>query len=228
MKRRGSFTFGVLLILLGAWFLAVRFVPELGSWVEQFAGWPIWVAGPGLIFIFAALISGVFDLMIPGSIITGIGLILYYQNETGDWQSWSYIWALIVVAVGVGVFLSNLFKGKVRKAFDEGGPPIMTGLVLFLIFGSIFRAAFGQEPFFGDYWPLLLVAFGLWMLIRPLFRRRKKEPQVSVNIEFGDEGEVIVDEPVAEEVPADEPQEDWETELDAAFEDDTEDSAEEA
>ena len=210
MKRRGSFTFGILLILLGAWFLAVRFIPELGSWIEQFAGWPVWVLAPGVILILAGLISGVTDLMIPGSIVSGIGLILYYQSETGDFQSWSYMWALIIVSVGVGIFLSHLFKGQVSKAFEEGGPPMMTGVVLFLIFGSFFRAIFGQQPFFGEYWPLLLIVGGLWMLIRPLFRRKsKKKAQVAVNVDFGDDGEVIEASPV---------EEDWETELDAAFE----------
>jgi len=229
MKRRGSFTFGVLLILLGAWFLVVRFVPDLGTWVEQFAGWPVWVLGPGLVFILAGLISGVTELMIPGSIISGIGLILYYQDTTGNWESWSYMWALIIVAVGVGVFLSHLFRGKVRKAFEEGGPPIMTGLVLFLIFGSIFRAAFGQNPLLGDYWPLLLVFLGLWMLIRPMFRRGKKKPQVTVNVDFGNDGEVIENAVVEGEVMVEEPEapkEDWEEELDAAFEDDEEAPAE--
>lgn len=206
MKRRGSFTFGFLLILLGAWFLAVQFIPGVQEWTENIADWPFWVIGPGLIFIFAGLISGVFDLMIPGSIISGIGLILYYNNATGDWQSWAYAWALIIVFVGIGVFLANLFKGNFRTAVDEGGPPFMTGLILFLIFGSIFRATFGQSPLLGDYWPVLLIAVGVWMLIRPFFRPRK-ETEVIVTIET-DDVEVVDIEPV----------EDWEAELDNAIE----------
>lgn len=207
MKRRGSFTLGFLLILLGAWFLAVQFIPEIGDWMEQIADWPVWVIGPGLIFILAGLISGVFELMIPGSIISGIGLILYYQNATGDYQSWSYAWALIIVFVGIGVFLANLFKGKVGKAFEEGGSPIMTGLILFLIFGSIFRATFGQSPLLGDYWPVLLMAVGLWLLIRPFFRRRRKA-EVVVNMQKEDDPKVVEAEVV----------EDWEAELDSAIE----------
>ncbi len=215
MKRRGSFTFGFLLILLGAWFLALQFIPDLGDWMEQIADWPIWVVGPGLIFILAGLISGVYDLMVPGSIISGIGLILYYQNETGDWQSWAYAWALIIVFVGIGVFLANLFKGNVRKAFDEGGPPFMTGVVLFLIFGSIFRVTFGQNPLLGDYWPLILVGVGLWLLIRPLFRRRKGGPKVVVNISSGDEAEIVEAAEVEPELEAEKA--DWETEMDSSF-----------
>ena len=207
MKRRGSFTLGFLLILLGAWFLAVQFIPEIGNWMEQIADWPVWVIGPGLIFILAGLISGVLELMIPGSIISGIGLILYYQNATGDYQSWSYAWALIIVFVGIGVFLANLFKGKIGKAFEEGGPPIMTGLIMFLIFGSIFRATFGQSPLLGDYWPVLLMAVGLWMLIRPFFRRRRKA-EVVVNVQKEENPKVVEAEVV----------EDWEAELDSAIE----------
>ena len=207
MKRRGSFTFGFLLILLGAWFLAVQFVPQIGDWMEQIADWPVWVIGPGLIFILAGLISGVFELMIPGSIISGIGLILYYQNATGDYQSWAYAWALIIVFVGIGVFLANLFRGKLGTAFEEGGPPIMTGLIMFLIFGSIFRAAFGQSPLLGDYWPVLLMVVGVWLLIKPFFRRKRKV-EVVVNMEKEDDTKVVEAEVV----------EDWEAELDDAIE----------
>ena len=92
MKRNRSLTFGVLLILFGAWFLAVQFFPSFGNWVEQFVDWPFWVMIPGLIFLVAAILSGVSGLVVPGMIISGIGGILYYQNITGDWQSWSYAW----------------------------------------------------------------------------------------------------------------------------------------
>jgi len=212
MKRRGSFTFGILLILLGAWFLALEFVPAFGDWMANFADWPMWVIGPGLVFIAAALISGVTELMVPGSIISGIGLILHYQNTTGDYESWSYAWSLIIVFVGIGVFLSNLFRGKVGRAFEEGGPPIMTGLVLFLIFGSFFRATFGQDPLLGDYWPLVLVLVGLWLLVRPLFRGRTKSARVVVNITSGDQAEVV-----EAETPAEEKGDDWEAKMDAEF-----------
>jgi len=218
MKRRGSLTFGLILILLGTWFLAVQFVPEIGDIVERYANWPVWVLGPGIIFMLAALISGVYDLFIPGTIISTVGLILYYQDETGDWQSWSYAWALIIVGVGVGVFLSHFLRGKFRTAFSEGLPPMITGTTLFLIFGSIFRATFGQEPFLGDYWPLLLIFGGLVLLIQSIFRTQRKKPNVVVNIKAEDDVEVFVDEP----------QEDWEEELEAALEADEENEEDKA
>lgn len=210
MRRRGSFTLGFLLILLGAWFLVVQFVPGVGDWVESITDWPIWVVAPGLVFLVAGLISGVYDLMVPGSIISGIGLILYYQNSTGDWQSWAYAWALIIVFVGIGVFLANVFKGQLKLAFDEGGPPFMTGVILFLIFGSIFRAAFGQSQLLGDYWPAVLIVAGLWLLIRPLFRGSKPRKVVTVSVGTDEDVDLAFEDDDIEEAvePAVEPEPD--------------------
>ena len=59
MKQRSSVTFGVLLILAGALFLTVELVPEFNEWYTQFADWPFWVIGPGLVFLFAAGRHGV-------------------------------------------------------------------------------------------------------------------------------------------------------------------------
>jgi len=188
MERRGTFTLGVLLILVGGFFLAVQFVPNLDSWWRNFADWPFWVIGPGLLFIVAGLISGEFGLIVPGSIISGVGCILYYQNYTGDWQSWSYAWALIIGFVGVGVFIMHMLQGNVRKAIDEGVTSIITSLVLFLIFGSFMRYIFGQKPFFGPYWPVLIIVWGVWLLLRPLIRQKRtassdtviEEPEIEV------------------------------------------------
>ena len=204
MNRRGSLTFGLIMILLGGWFLTLQFVPAVADWFEAVVDWPFWIIGPGLIFIFAAMVSTVTDLAIPGSIITGIGLILAYQNETGDWQSWSYAWALIICFVGIGIFLSFVLRGQFRKAFSEASSPFLTGLVMFLIFGSIFRASFGQDPFLGDYWPVLLIVLGLWLLVRPFFRKPKAATRVTVTTSTAE---------VEEELAP------WEQELEAAFDD---------
>ena len=104
MKRSGSFTLGILIILFGGWLLAVQLIPSLEEWVNDVVEWPFWIIGPGLFFILAAIVSGVSGLAVPGMIISGVGGILYYQDTTGDYQSWAYLWTLIIGFSGIGVF----------------------------------------------------------------------------------------------------------------------------
>lgn len=185
MSRRKSFTFGILLILLGAWFMAVQFVPGLSDWFTTYADWPFWVIGPGIVFLAAAIVSGVSALVIPGTIISGIGGILYYSNMTGNWEIWAYAWTLIIGFVGIGVFSMHALNGNFRKAFKDGGDTILTSAVMFLIFGSFMRYFLGEEPFFGDYWPALIIIWGVWLLVRPTHRIRGSK--VKVNIDFSDD-----------------------------------------
>lgn len=201
MQRRGSLTLGVMLILVGGFFLAVQFVPQLDNWWRAFADWPFWIIGPGVLFLMAALVSGEYGLVVPGTIISGVGALLYYQNATGDWQSWSYAWTLVIGFVGVGVSLMHLLEGNIRKALDEGVTAIITSMVMFLIFGSFMRYILGQEPFFGRYWPVLIIFWGLWLLMRPLVRGRKAV-EAAQELEPADEASPL---PVEEvEVPEEE------------------------
>ncbi|MBI3158073.1 MAG: hypothetical protein HYZ26_00555 [Chloroflexi bacterium] len=173
--RRGSITIGVLLVLLGGWFLAVQLVPGLETWADTFAEWPMWVVAVGALFLVAAVVSGISGLAVPACIIGGIGGILFYMNRTGDWQGWAYAWTLIIGFAGLGAFLDNLLQGRFRKAVREGLNPIVTSLILFLIFSTIFREwVFNQPSLLGPYWPALLILWGLWLMVRPMFRRRRR------------------------------------------------------
>ena len=82
--------------------------------------------------IIAAVTSRESGLAIPGSIIAGIGGILYYQNATNDWESWAYAWTLIIGFVGVGTFIMHMLDGRVKRAFNEGFNSIVSSLVMFL------------------------------------------------------------------------------------------------
>jgi hypothetical protein len=194
MNRRGNFTFGVLLILVGAFFMASNLVPDLGNWISQYTDWPYFIVGGGVVMLVAGLTSGVYGMAIPSMILIGVGNILAYQNRTNDWQSWSYAWALIMVSIGIGIFISNIMKGKTRKAFREGGNMIVSGFVTFLLLGTFFRFIFNQDPLLGDYWPVILIAAGFWELIKPLLSKKPNKSKVTVSMTTeGDEGEFQVD-----------------------------------
>jgi hypothetical protein len=169
-STRSNIAAGVLLILAGALALLVRFVPGLSEYLAISDNWPLIVVAVGFGLLLFGLLIGAPGMAVPACIVGGIGGILYYQNATGDWESWAYIWALIPGFVGIGVILQGLIEGRIRHALGEGINTIIVSLVLFFIFGS-FLGGFG---FGWNYWPILLIILGAWMLIRPLLRRRKQ------------------------------------------------------
>lgn len=166
-QTRSTLGIGILLILFGGWFLALQFLPSLGNWFETIFSWPVYVIGVGLGLFLFGLVLGEPGLAIPASIISGIGGLLYYQNATQNWESWSYSWALIPGFIGIGIILMTLLGKGGKGGFRSGFNMILISLVLFLIFGSFFKA----NPL-GNYWPFLLIALGLWMLIQPLLKKR--------------------------------------------------------
>jgi hypothetical protein len=111
--------------------------------------------------------TGVPGLAVPACIVGGIGGLLYWQNITGQWGSWSYAWTLILGFVGVGVIVADLLSGKGARSFEGGGWLILISLLMFAIFGSFFGAL---GPI-GEYWPVLLILMGVWMLFRSFLRR---------------------------------------------------------
>lgn len=181
-RQRRKTTLGVLLIIIGAWFLAVEFYEPLGNWADTFAEWPTWIIATGALILLFGFIGGVPDMAIPAAIISGVGGILLYQNATNEWGTWAYAWALIPGFVGVGIFISNLLKGNFKRALREGGGRAISSLFVFVVLGALFHPSVGGPQFLSElssFWPLLLILVGL----RILFGRGikiKRAPQVDV------------------------------------------------
>lgn len=167
-NNRRNLVVGVVLVLIGACFLVVQFVPGLSSWIDIQWSWPLLMVAVGASLLLFGLLVGAPGMAVPAVIVAGIGGILYYQNLTGDWTSWSYLWTLIPGFVGLGVVLAGALGGGFRRSISEGGGLIVISLILFFIFTSIM----GGWNLLGDYWPVLLILLGVWLLIRQLFRSR--------------------------------------------------------
>jgi hypothetical protein len=166
-RRRSSLATGLVLILIGALIFATQLVPGWETWFQ----WPLFIVGIGAVLLVIGLLTRVPGLAVPACIVGGIGGLLYYQNVTGDWDSWAYAWALIPGFVGVGIIVAGILGGRFRKPLREGGQLIIVSLVLFLAFGSFF-GLIGLGPL-GQYWPVLLIALGVLILFnRLIFRRR--------------------------------------------------------
>ncbi|MBN1303105.1 MAG: hypothetical protein JXA13_01625 [Anaerolineales bacterium] len=131
--------------------------------------WPFTIIGFGLLFFVGMLAGGKSTgaLAIPGSIITTIGGMLFYQNLSGHWESWAYGWTVILMSVGAGILIMGVYQDK-GEARQSGLKVIKLGLILFVIFGAFFELIFSTFSPFGlrqYFFPLLLIAVGMYMIL---------------------------------------------------------------
>lgn len=166
--QRSRLVGGVLLILLGAWFLLGQIVPGFRAWLPIEFGWPMIIVSVGVLLFFFGLLVGAPAMVVPACVVAGIGVLLYWQNATGNWASWSYAWALIPGFVGVGLILSGLLGEDTRRSLSGGAWLIVISLTLTLAFSALV----GGPRLLGPYWPVLLILLGLIFLVRSFWRTR--------------------------------------------------------
>lgn len=173
-QGRSQLALGVILILLGAWFLMDKSVPAFHNIFGQFTKWPVnmLLIGGG-IFIFG-LVLGQPGMSVPAAIVAGLGGIFYYQNATENYQSWSYMWALIPGFVGVGTVLAGLLGENTANNIKHGLNLMVISAVLFLVFSSFF----GGWTLLGNFGPaILLILLGVWVLGSGLYRSFRNKGQ---------------------------------------------------
>jgi hypothetical protein len=161
MQRRSSIVGGLILIFVGALFLLAQMFPGLASRLDIAQQWPLIIVVVGGLFLVSAVL-GTPQLAIPGSVITGIGSILYYQNFTENWASWAFVWTLIPGFVGIGLMLMGMLSSSQRHTIREGGRLLIISLVMFIVFGAFFSGLGG----IGRFWPVVLIVAGLWMIVQ--------------------------------------------------------------
>ena len=167
-RTRSNIVGGTLLILVGLLFLAFQLAPQRFNWLQIDVTWPLIVVGAGLLLLVLGLLVGAPGMAVPACIVGGIGGLLYWQNLTGNWETWSFAWSLIPGFVGIGIILAGLLgEGRLRDAIEGGGTMILISAVLFAIFGSFL----GGLDLFGAWWPILLILVGLFILVRSFFRK---------------------------------------------------------
>jgi hypothetical protein len=175
MNRQGrtQLALGVILILLGAWFLLDKTNPEFFAPIAKYTVWPfnLILIGGGIFIV--GLVLGQPGMSVPAAIVAGIGGIFYYQEMVNDHASWSYMWALIPGFVGVGSVLAGLLGDNTAHNLKHGLNLMVVSAVLFLVFSSFF----GGWTLLGNYGPaILLILLGVWVLGSGLYRSfRKRE-----------------------------------------------------
>ncbi len=167
-RRRSSLAFGLILVLLGVWFLALQVVPGLQALLGLDATGPLIIVGIGVVLLLFGILAGIPGMAVPACIVGGIGLLLYWQNATKNWESWAYAWTLIPGFVGVGVILNGLLGHDTRNSLVGGVWLLIISFVLYAVFASFL----GGPSILGQYWPVLIIALGVLLLLHSLFRWR--------------------------------------------------------
>lgn len=137
--------------------------------------------GFGLLF-FAIMFTGgkqAAGFAIPGSIISGTGLVLLIQNLTHHWESMSYFWALIIMFVGTGIYIMGWHSEDANQ--KQSGLRVMkAGFILFIIFGAFFEIIFSS--FSSILFPVLLIGLGLFLVMtRSNLLGKKNSSEVNGN-----------------------------------------------
>jgi hypothetical protein len=169
-QNRTQLALGILLVLAGLLYILAPRFPALQAWTRIQFQWPFYVVGAGVLILVIGLLTGAPSMAIPASIVAGIGGILYYQNMTSDWESWSFLWTLIPGFVGTGTIITALLGEDMRHNLGRGLNLLVTSAVLFLIFAALFQRLY----FLGAYGPAaLLILLGLYIIGRGLLRGQR-------------------------------------------------------
>jgi hypothetical protein len=172
-RNRTQLVLGLLLIIVAGWLIATRINPSLANIlnIPEFS-WPMWVILSGALLLVIGLLVGAPGMAIPACIVAGIGGILYYQNVSGNWASWAYLWTLIPGFVGIGSILAGLLGDNMRESVSHGLNALLVSIIMFAVFASIF----GGWTAFGPYTQYVLIGLlfiaGIWFIVRAFLHRK--------------------------------------------------------
>jgi hypothetical protein len=172
-RRAGSsIAFGVVLVVLGLFALLVQF-----TGFDAGESWPLFVIIPGLTLLVVGYISLGTGALIPGAILTVVGLILAYQSSSGDWPSWAFAWPLVAPGgVGLGLYLQGV-RNHDPHLLRQGRVLMFVAAIIFMIafviFGTVLNIGGYNYGWFGKAaLPALLIVVGLVLLARSIQRTR--------------------------------------------------------
>ncbi len=168
---RSQLALGIILILIGGWFLLNQTVPEFQSFFKPYIEWPSNMLLIGAAIFIVGLATGSPGLAVPAAIVAGLGGIFYYQETTGDYESWSYMWTLIPGFIGVGTILQGLLGENTGANLKRGLNLMVISAVAFLFFSAFL----GGWNILGSYAPsVLLILLGVWVLGSGLYRAYRR------------------------------------------------------
>jgi hypothetical protein len=189
-RNSGMLVAGAVLIAIGLLSLFGQVFRGFSFWSYL---WPFIIVGFGGLFFVGMFAGGksMAGLAIPGTIISGLGLMMFLQNITDHWESWAYSWTVILVLVGLGIFIAGLYAGDEHRR--QAGMRLMkVGAILFIIFGGFFELIFSSFLHHGvqQYiFPALLVLLGVYLVVvrSGLFHSNSKTTDNNSSVNLSEE-----------------------------------------
>ncbi len=177
--RRGAIVPGLILILVGAWFLASNLGMRLPGWGEM---WPIFPLVGGLLFLGGYL----FDRHDPGLVFVGmaaalVGVFFFVftfhlplplpgMQGGVTWDDMARLWPVFVMIGGIA-FVA-LFLADPRHdwgVLSFGVLALIAGVVAIAFTLGLLSGPLGRQ--LAQLWPLVLIVLGLVALIQAAFGR---------------------------------------------------------
>ena len=163
--NRATVVIGSVLVLIGAIFLALNVLH-----IDFGQIWPVifFIIGTG--FYLPVLLMprdrrNLAGLLIPGTILFGLGAIFFYNIFSDNWGSWAYIWTLIPASVGLGLLLA-------ARVGQWGGDTMKVGFWMFVVStgACLVLASFFGGGNVGAIGAVLLIGLGVVLLIQSIRR----------------------------------------------------------
>jgi len=164
-RNAGALVGGALLLALGIISLLGQVFHRFNFWS---AFWPLIILAFGAMFYVGMFAGGksLSGLAVPATIISTIGLILFYQNWSGHWESWSYAWTLILFSVGLSIYIMGRY-GEDEDQRRSGQTVMRVGAIMFVLFGGFFELIFSAGHKFGIrnlFFPAALILLGIYII----------------------------------------------------------------
>lgn len=146
---------GLVIAGMGLFFLAGQLEPDIGRFVTMFIG---------LALLAVFVITREYGFLVPGSILTGIGIgIVLDSAASGEVESGVMMLAL------AGGFLGIWVIGSIYRLPENHWWPLIPGGILTLI--GLVQLARSEVDAALSLWPIVLVIIGALVLARAVSRR---------------------------------------------------------
>lgn len=157
LTRKGMFS-GVILLGFGLYFLLRHYQIQL---IDGLYTWPTLLIIVGCGFLAQGYVSKEHEAILPGTVITGMGIHFHIVQKLDLLQDHAGVFLLLVsigilltyVKTGVGLFVGLLF---------------LAGACLLLFFDRLSNWAIQQGhdiTLFSKFWPLLFIGAGIYFLL---------------------------------------------------------------